>query len=85
MAIKELIAQVKAIKPQEKEEFYRNLLEDEELREDPLDYAAMLQSEAEVGERSADCDTVVHSPTLQKAGIQSVIIIKTRDSGSSPE
>ena len=50
MAIKELIAQIKAIKPQEKEEFYRNLLEDDELREDLLDYAAMLQSEAEGGE-----------------------------------
>lgn len=50
MAVKELIAQVKAIKPQEQEEFYRFLLEDDELREDLLDYAAMLQAEAEGGE-----------------------------------
>lgn len=50
MTVKELIAQVKAIKPQEQEEFYRFLLEDDELREDLLDYAAMLQAEAEGGE-----------------------------------
>lgn len=50
MAVKELIAQIKAIKPQEQEEFYRFLLEDDELREDLLDYAAMLQAEAEGGE-----------------------------------
>ena len=50
MAVKELIARVKAIKPREKDEFFRNLLEDDEIREDLLDYAAMLQAEAEGGE-----------------------------------
>jgi len=50
MAVKELIAQVKAITAEQKDEFYRDLLEDDELREDLLDYAAMLQAEAEGGE-----------------------------------
>ena len=39
-----------AIKLEEKEEFYRVLFEDENIREDLLDYAAMLQAEAEGGE-----------------------------------
>jgi hypothetical protein len=48
--IKELVAQVKSIKSDEKEELYRVLFEDEELLENLLDYAAMLQAEAEGGE-----------------------------------
>ncbi len=50
MDVKELIYQVKSIKSEEKEEFYRVLFEDENIREDLLDYAAMLQAEAEGGE-----------------------------------
>jgi|GEM_PF-1406882 len=48
--IDEIVKQVRTFSPEEKDSFYSRLLEDQEIRDDLLDYLLVLQAEAEAGE-----------------------------------